>query len=347
MTILVVGGAGFIGSHICMALKNAGLDPVVFDNLSTGHPWAVQFGKLIQGTIENEKALREAFEEVKPQAVIHLASLTSVRDSINNPAVFYENLLGTLTLLKMMVQQNVKEIVFSSSAAVYGEPKYTPIDENHPKEPLNAYGRTKLAVEGMLRDFSSAHGLSYAALRYFNACGADPKTQIGEAHLPETHLIPLAIRTAMGEESVLKIYGDTFATKDGTAVRDYVHVVDLASAHVQALEYLLKKKTNLTVNLGSGRGYSVKEIIDEVEKFSGKRVKTTILPRFKHDTPVLIADASLAQKLLHWKPQYSDLPTIIETAWKWHEAFSIKPLQKLKELREKSDLLAQVKVSAS
>ena len=277
--------------------------------------------------------------------MIHLASLISVRDSINNPAIFYESLLGTLTLLKAMVQKNVKHIVFSSSAAVYGEPKYVPIDENHPKEPMNAYGRTKLAIEGMLKDFSSAHGLSFSALRYFNACGADPKAQIGEAHLPETHLIPLAIRTAMGEEPILQIYGDSYSTQDGTAVRDYVHVLDLASAHVKALEYILEKNENLTLNLGSGKGYSVKEIIDEVVRFSQTEIKTKIVPKFVHDTPALIADCSLAKKNLGWKPNYSDLPTIIETAWKWHEAFSVKPLQKLKELREKSDRLAQEKIS--
>lgn len=336
MTILVVGGAGFIGSHVCMALKESGLEPVVFDNLSTGHPWAVKFGKLIQGNIEDEEALTKVIEEVQPKAIIHLASLISVRDSINNPIIFYENLLGTLVLLKVMVKTNVKHIVFSSSAAVYGEPKYTPIDEKHPKEPMNAYGRTKLAIEGMLQDFSSAHGLSFAALRYFNACGADPRAQIGEAHLPETHLIPLAIRAAMGEEPILKIYGDTYATEDGTAVRDYVHVVDLANAHVKALEYLLEKNKNLQVNLGTGRGYSVKQIIDEVTKFSGKPIKTEILPRFQHDSPALVADCSLAKKLLQWEPRYSDLPTIISTAWNWHQVFSVKPLQKLEELREKS-----------
>jgi UDP-arabinose 4-epimerase len=318
MTILVVGGAGYVGSHVCKALSEAGFTPVAYDDLSTGYSWAVQFGALIRGQIEDEARLLETFEKVQPKAVIHLASLINVRDSIANPTLYYEkNLLGTLVLLKVMVRWGVLDLVFSSTAAVYGSPQRVPIDEAHPKAPLNAYGKTKWAIEGMLEDFAHAYGLRFAALRYFNACGADKGGRIGEAHDPETHLIPLAIRTALGLKPALQIYGNDYPTPDGTAIRDYIHVQDLAIAHVKALRYLFEGRVSLQVNLGTGVGFSVKQIIEAVEKVGGKSVPIQILPRLLHDSPSLVADSSLAKKILNWHPQSSDLFTIISSAWNW------------------------------
>ncbi|OGN56342.1 MAG: UDP-glucose 4-epimerase GalE [Chlamydiae bacterium RIFCSPHIGHO2_12_FULL_44_59] len=322
MKILVVGGAGYVGSHVALVLQEAGFEAVVFDNLSTGHLWAVQFGSLIQGDIEDIEALRQAMVEVEPQAVIHLASLINVRDSIRNPQVFYENISATLNLLKVMVETGVKQIVFSSSAAVYGEPQYLPIDERHPKAPMNPYAKTKFAIEGMLEDFANAYGIRYVALRYFNACGADPQLRVGEAHTPETHLIPLAIRVAMGQQPILQVYGNHYDTPDGMAVRDYVHVLDLAYAHVKALKYLCAQSQSIQVNLGTGRGYSVQEIVQAVSHFACSPIPTTVLPQFSMDSPALVADASLAKNILDWSPQYSSLETIIATAWNWHQKYS-------------------------
>lgn len=321
MNILVVGGAGFIGSHVCKRLVESGFTPIVYDNLSSGHLWAVKFGPFVQGDLEDAACLRDTFERYQPKAVIHLASLINVRDSLVNPGLFYEkNLFATLTLLRVMLDAGVNDLIFSSTAAIYGNPQYVPINEAHPKAPLNAYGKTKWAVEGMLEDFAHAHGLRFAALRYFNACGADESGLIGEAHAPETHLIPLVIATAMGEQSVLKIYGDDYPTVDGTAIRDYVHVLDLADAHVKALSYLFEHKRCLQVNLGTGSGYSVKEIIHSVEHFTGMKVPVEVVPRLAHDSPILVADPALARKVLGWEPSYSDLSKIISTAYNWHRS---------------------------
>lgn len=318
MVILVVGGAGYIGSHVCKVLLENGFTPVVYDNLSTGHSWAIRFGSLIQGDIADETALLEAIEKVRPKAVIHLASLINVRDSITNPALYYEkNLSGALALLKAMVKAGVLNLVFSSTAAIYGAPQYLPIDEKHPKVPLNAYGKTKWAIEGMLEDFAQAYGLCFAALRYFNACGADPSGLIGEAHEPETHLIPLVIRTALGFNAVLQVYGEDYPTPDGTPIRDYVHVLDLADAHLKALRYLFEKGLSLQANLGTGRGYSVKEIIEAVAHYGQTEVRIQILPRLPQDSPALVADPSLAKQMIHWEPKYSDLSFIISSAWNW------------------------------
>lgn len=330
MHILVVGGAGYIGSHVCKVLASAGYIPVVFDNFSTGHPWAVRFGPLVNGSLCDETALLHAFEQYRPLAVVHLASLINVRDSILNPGPYYENnLFATLTLLNAMVKAGIMNLVFSSTAAIYGSPQYVPIDEKHPKAPLNAYGRTKWAVEGMLEDFSHAHGLRFAALRYFNACGAEPSGLIGEAHEPETHLIPLVIRTALGTKPLLQIYGDDYPTPDGTAIRDYVHVLDLAEAHVKAIEFLLEHRSSLQVNLGTGSGYSVRQIINAVADYSQKAIPTQILPRLPHDSPILVADSALAKSILKWEPRHSDLNTIISTAWSWEERSPIARLHKL------------------
>jgi UDP-arabinose 4-epimerase len=335
MAVLVVGGAGYIGSHVCKKLKENGFTPVVYDNLSTGHSWAVQFGSLIQGNIEDEVALAAAFQKVQPKAVIHLASLINVRDSIINPALYYEkNLVGTLCLLKAMVKAGVLDLVFSSTAAIYGSPQSIPIDEKHPKAPLNAYGKTKWAIEGMLEDFANGYGLRFAALRYFNACGADPSGSIGEAHEPETHLIPLVIQTALGLKPILQIYGDDYPTPDGTAIRDYVHVLDLAEAHVKALRYLFEKGSCLQANLGTGTGYSVKQIIDAVAQLGQKPVRTEILPRLTHDSPSLVADPTLAKQTLNWEPKHSDLPSIISSAWRWEIKRPSSLLKNLKKCLE-------------
>jgi UDP-arabinose 4-epimerase len=328
MCVLVIGGAGYIGSHVCQALAQNGFVPVVFDNLSSGHSWAVQFGPFVKGDVEDEAALLEAFERYEIKAVIYLASLINVRDSITNPALYYEkNLCSALVLLKAMRKAGVQDLVFSSTAAIYGAPQYIPIDEKHPKAPLNAYGKTKWATEGMLEDFANAYGLRFVALRYFNACGADLNGLIGEDHEPETHLIPLVIRTALGLRPALQIFGDDYATPDGTAIRDYVHVLDLANAHIKALRYLFTHKTSLQANLGTGSGYSVKQIVDAVSSFGQKDVPTQIVPRLPHDSPVLIADPSLAKKALQWEPYYSDLSTIISTAWNWQQVLNNKQAQ--------------------
>jgi len=337
MHVLVVGGAGYIGSHVCKALSDAGITPVTFDNLSTGHSWAVQYGPFIQGDLEDD--LDFIFQKYPIKAVLHLASLINVRDSIVNPALYYEkNLIGTLSLLKAMRGAGVLHLVFSSTAAIYGAPQSIPIDELHPKRPLNAYGKTKWAIEGMLEDFSHAYGLKFAALRYFNACGADPSGKIGEAHEPETHLIPLVIRTALGLQNSLQIYGNNYPTPDGTAIRDYVHVLDLASAHLKALDYLLNTGESLQVNLGTGSGYSVQEIIDEVALFSQREIRTEILPRLDHDSPILVADPTVAKKILKWNPEYSDLPNIISSAWNWQQNLSkLKESSLLEKMRKWPD----------
>jgi UDP-arabinose 4-epimerase len=316
--ILVIGGAGYIGSHVCKALLQNNFHPVIYDNLSTGHSWALQLGSFYQGDLENETLLLKTIEEVKPKAIIHLASLINVRDSIANPTLYYEkNLIGSLCLLKAMVKTGVTNLIFSSTAAVYGAPQSLPIDETHPKAPLNAYGKTKWAIEGMIEDFAHAHHLRFVTLRYFNACGAHLDGDIGEAHQPETHLIPLAIQTALGKRSPLQIYGNNYPTPDGTAIRDYVHVSDLASAHVKALCHLLTKKNSLTVNLGTGQGHSVKQVLKAIETFSNKIIPTQIFPRLPHDSPELVANPSLANKILNWFPENSNLTTIIASAWRW------------------------------
>ncbi len=332
MNILVVGGAGYIGSHVVQALFQAGHHPITYDNLSTGHAWAVRYGSFVQADIEDEQTLLQTFEKFQPEAVIHLASLTNVRDSIKNPSLYYQNnLLGALSLLKMMVRANVKSLVFSSTAAIYGSPQYVPIDEKHPKAPLNAYGKTKWAIEGMLEDFSNAYGLRCGALRYFNACGADPSGAIGEAHEPETHLIPLAIQAALGKRPPLQIYGDQYPTPDGTAIRDYIHVLDLAAAHVLALSFLIEERKSFQVNLGTGSGFSVKQIIEAVSHHTLKEVPFEAAPPFPQDSPILVADPALAQRLLGWKPRYSDLSTIISTAWRWETQ---DPRSRLHELQQ-------------
>ncbi|MFI5333540.1 MAG: UDP-glucose 4-epimerase GalE [Chlamydiales bacterium] len=318
MHVLVAGGAGYIGSHVCKSLKNAGFTPVVIDNLSQGHLWAVRWGPLVRANIDDEKTIKEAISKYKPVGTIHLASSINVRDSLKDPFAYYQNnVMASLRFLEILLKEGINCFVFSSSAAVYGQPSSTPIGEEHSKQPLHPYGRSKLMVEEILHDLHHAHGLVFAALRYFNASGSDPEGEVGEAHDPETHLIPLAITSALGLRPPLQLYGKNFPTSDGTAIRDYIHVSDLAEAHVKTLQLLLSEKKNLILNLGTGEGYSVSQILEQVKKVVGKEVPVTLAPRVPADPTSLVADPSRAKQLLHWTPRYSSLTTIIETAYDW------------------------------
>jgi UDP-glucose-4-epimerase GalE len=314
-TILVTGGAGYIGSHTCKALFKAGYRPVVYDNLSTGHAYAVKWGPFVQGELNDSAALNQAFATYKPSAVIHFAADAIVVESMTLPGKYYRNNVGsTIALLEAMRIHDVKKLVFSSTCATYGNPQSTPITEKHPLLPINPYGRSKWMNEQIIADFEMAHGFDAVILRYFNAAGADLQTEIGENHTPETHLIPTLIQAALGLRNEIVVYGTDFESKDGSAVRDYIHVQDLADAHVSAL-----KCPSNTINLGTGSGYSVLEIINAVEKFCGKSLPVRLDNRRPGEPGVLTADNQKAKQLLNWTPQVSDLPTLIESAWKWHQ----------------------------
>jgi len=318
--ILVTGGAGYIGSHTCKALKQAGYQPVTFDNMVYGHEWAVKWGPLIKGDILDGGALDTAFKKYEPQAVLHFAAFAYVGESVADPEKYYHNnVMGTLSLLSAMRRAKCRSIVFSSTCATYGVPRELPLREDHPQKPINPYGWTKLMMEQTLSDFDTAYGVRYAALRYFNAAGADPDCEIGEEHDPETHLIPLVIQATQGRRGHVEIFGTDYDTPDGTCIRDYIHVADLAVAHIQALEYLQDKDQSLVVNLGTGNGQTVREVIRAVEKVSGKVTPVKEGPRRPGDPPGLYAYADKAYKLLGWKPQYGDIETIVGTAWRWHE----------------------------
>lgn len=322
MRILVTGGAGYIGSHTAKALARAGYEPVVLDNFGTGHRSAVRWGPLVEGDLQDAGLISKVIKEHEVKAVIHFAASLLVGESMAQPQKYYwNNVVNTLKLLDAMLATNVKHIVFSSSAAVYGTPDKVPIPEDHPLRPINPYGETKLIMERALHWYAAAYGLRSAALRYFNAAGADPQSEIGEDHHPETHLIPLVVRATLGLISFVEIYGTDYPTPDGTAIRDYIHVTDLADAHVLALRYLMEGGESVALNLGTGRGFSVREVVAAVEQCSGGR-KTTVrdAPRREGDPPSLVADPGRAAKLLGWRPQYSDLDTIVQTAWKWHAA---------------------------
>jgi UDP-arabinose 4-epimerase len=319
VSILVVGGAGYIGSHTCKLIAAAGLSPVVFDNLVCGHPWAVKWGPFVEGDLADRAALGRTLAEHEVSAIIHFAAYTYVGESMGNPGKYFRNnVAGTLNLLDAMVEHGVRDIVFSSTAATYGDPRSTPMSEDHPQSPVNPYGESKLAVEKMLHWYGQAHGVRGAALRYFNAAGADPGGELGEAHDPETHLIPLAIGAALGKRDALQIFGTDYPTPDGTAVRDYIHVVDLAEAHLLALRALEGGAASLRLNLGTGRGHSVREVIAAVERVSALRVPTREVGRRAGDPPELVADPRRAGERLGWKPRYSALDTIVEHAFRWH-----------------------------
>ncbi|OHD53817.1 MAG: UDP-glucose 4-epimerase GalE [Spirochaetes bacterium GWF1_51_8] len=321
MAILVAGGCGYIGSHVCKMLSKRGYDVIVADNLSHGYAENAKWGRLEQADIGDRAALDRVFAANKIDAVMHFCAYIEVGESAAEPSKYYRNnVANTLVLLDAMMNAGVDKFIFSSTAAVYGVPQRTPIEEDDPKNPINPYGRTKYMVEQILGDYGTAYGLKSIAFRYFNAAGADPDTEIGEAHIPETHLIPLVLDAALGLRDSIKIYGTDYKTPDGTCLRDYVHVNDLADAHIRGLEYLLKGGNSSCFNLGSGRGFSVREIIDTVAKVTGKPVKAEETPRRAGDPDILVAKSAKAFDVLGWKPVIG-LDEIVATAWKWHKKY--------------------------
>jgi UDP-glucose 4-epimerase len=319
--ILVIGGAGYIGSHMVSLLLAQGCRVVVYDNLSTGHPWALDKQCLfVKGDLADKTALQHLFQAHSFDAVMHFASFIEVGESVKNPRKYYQNnLVNTINLLDTLLDFNVHAFIFSSTAAIFGNPHYTPIDEQHPTQPLNAYGRSKLMVENILADYAASYPLRSVSLRYFNAAGAHPDKMLGEAHSPETHLIPLTLQAASGRRPNITIYGTDYDTRDGTCLRDYIHVCDLCQAHWLALQYLWETQKSEAFNLGNGTGYSVKQIIETAGKITGTKIPTLIAERRAGDAKSLIADASKAREILKWAPQYSQLETIIEHAWRWEQ----------------------------
>lgn len=325
MKILVTGGAGYIGSHACKAVAQANHLPVVYDNLSTGHPDFVKWGPLEVGDIRDKRRLGEALDLHRPDLVMHFAALAYVGESVQQPAKYYDvNVNGTRMLLEAMLEAGVQRIVFSSSCATYGIPEAVPIEEGMPQQPINPYGFTKLAAERMLADFESAYGLQWVALRYFNAAGADPEGEVGEAHDPETHAIPLALEAALGHRDTFSLFGDDYATPDGSAVRDYVHVSDLADAHVRAADYLAAGGQPIAFNLATGGGTSVLELVNAIERISGCKVPLTRASRRPGDPPELYASALLARDVLGWDARHSSIDDIVETALAWMRRTCVK-----------------------
>ena len=319
MIVLITGGAGYIGSHTAKFMSKAGHQPVVLDNLSAGHEHAAKWGPLERGELASADFVSGVFKRHKIEAVIHFAANACVGESMTNPRKYFRNnTVNTLNLLDAMVDAGVKEIVFSSTCATYGDPLRVPIDETHSQHPVNPYGESKFFVERILHWYAGAYGIRYAALRYFNAAGADPDGEIGEDHTPETHLIPLVIEAALGTRSHISLFGTDYSTPDGTAIRDYIHVNDLADAHVRALAHLKNGGGNLALNLGTGKGNSVREVIAVVEAVSRRIVPIKEAPRRPGDPAELVADARKARTVLGWEPRYPDIRTIAEHAWKWH-----------------------------
>ncbi len=317
MKIIVTGGAGFIGSHVCKILAAKGFEPVVFDNLSRGNRWAVKWGPLEVGDIADSARLRTVLQQYRPAAVMHFAAYAYVGESVENPLLYYSNnVSGTAALLQTIIDFQAIPFVFSSTCSTYGVPEVVPIPEDHPQRPINPYGFSKLVVERMLVDLNAARGLRSVALRYFNAAGADPDGEIGEAHDPETHLIPLVLAAAR-DGSPVNVFGDDYDTADGTCVRDYIHVFDLAEAHVRALEYLLGGGMSCSLNLANARGYSVKEVIATAERVTGKRIRIRMAPRRAGDPAVLVGSPERARATLGWEPTRSDLEIQIRDAWNW------------------------------
>ncbi len=320
MKVLVTGGAGYIGSHTCKELALQGHTPIVYDNLSTGHREFVRYGDFVHGDILDTQHLRAAMRLHKPDGVIHFAAFAYVGESVQNPGKYFRNnVAGTLSILEAMRDEGVPSIVVSSTCAVYGQPEEVPISVTCPTAPINPYGASKLFMERMLADFQTAHGLNWAALRYFNAAGCDADGEVGEWHEPETHLIPRVIWAAQGKIDKLHIFGDDYPTPDGTCIRDYVHVRDLAQAHILALQHLALGRESRPFNLGTGTGFSVKEIVEGVEKVSGRKVPCTMSARRPGDPARLVADASESASVLGWHCEHSDLGNILESALKWSE----------------------------
>jgi UDP-arabinose 4-epimerase len=317
-TILVTGGAGYVGSHCCKAFANEGWRVVVFDNLFRGWRDMVKWGPLIEGDILDRSALDAAFAQAKPDVVAHFAALTYVGESVSDPGLYYRNnSFGAFNLLEAMRAAGVNKLIFSSTAATYGVPHQTPMPEEHPQLPINPYGWSKLFVERLMADYAAAYDLRYAALRYFNAAGADADGEVGERHEPETHVIPLAARGALRDDYEFTIFGDDFDTRDGTCVRDYVHVSDLGRAHAAAADYLLGGGAAMAFNLGTGHGTTVKEIADAIETVSGRPLPRRIGPRRAGDPPVLVASNARAKAVLGWTPTQSSIDEIVQSAWAW------------------------------
>ena len=317
--ILVVGGAGYIGSHINKMLNQNGYETVVFDNLVYGHKEAVKWGCLEIGDLNDKARLEEVFTKYDIDAVFHFAAYAYVGESVTNPSKYYNNnVANTLNLLDVMVKHDVKYIVFSSTCATYGVPENVPITEKMPQNPINPYGATKLMVERILADYNRAYGINYCCLRYFNAAGADPDGEIGESHTPETHLIPLVLATASGDRENIKVFGTDYDTRDGSCIRDYIHVADLADAHLRAMNYLKNGGESTCMNLGNCTGNSVLEVIEAAKKVTGKDIPVVLDERRAGDPPTLVGSASKAEELLSWRPKYGDIEVILRHAWKWY-----------------------------
>jgi UDP-glucose 4-epimerase len=317
--ILIVGGAGYIGSHTNKLLNEKGYETVVYDNLVYGHVDAVKWGEFVLGDLNDLQQLRLVFSKYNITAVMHFAAYAYVGESVDNPEKYYENnVSNTLNVLKVMREFSCKYFVFSSTCATYGDPQYLPIDEVHPQNPINPYGQTKLMVEKILKDYSKAYDINYVSLRYFNASGADMDAEIGESHDPETHLIPLILDVALGKRDNIKVFGTDYDTEDGSAIRDYIHVTDLAEAHILAFEYLKNSGSSDVFNLGNGDGYSVLEVIDVVRKVTNAEINVILTERRSGDPAKLVGKPDKAHKTLGWKPKFFELEKIISSAWIWH-----------------------------
>ncbi len=320
LNVLVTGGAGYIGSHCCKQLHLQGYHPVTIDNLVYGHRDSVKWGDFYRGDIGNPEQLRDCLEKYRIDAVMHFAGYAYVGESVEDPMKYYtNNVFNSIRLLNSVLEHQIRYFIFSSSCATYGNPKSIPIDENHGLNPINPYGRTKRMVEEMLEDLDAAGSLKFTSLRYFNAAGADPEGEIGENHNPETHLIPLALDVAAGKRRQIKVFGTDYNTPDGSCIRDYIHVSDLAGAHVRALEKLLNGGSSNIINLGLGKGFSVLEVIEKVKAVTGKKIDIAPVERRPGDPPVLVASNAKAISELSWQPDFTDLDDIIETAWNWHQ----------------------------
>jgi len=316
--ILITGGAGYVGSHANKLLHQNGYETVVYDNLIHGHREFVKWGKFVQGDLADKDSLRQCFSENAIEVVLHFGGFAYVGESVTDPAKYYENnVVNTLILLNVMQEFHVSRFIFSSSCATYGNPERLPLTEDHPQHPVNPYGRTKLMVEEILKDFDKAYGIRHVNLRYFNAAGADPEGDIGERHNPETHIIPLVLEAALDTGKNVKIFGTDYDTPDGTCIRDYIHVTDLADAHLRALQYLTNGGKSDSFNLGNGDGFSVREVITTAEEITGRKINAVPWQRRDGDPPVLIGSSDKAKSILGWTPKYNRLSTIIETAWNW------------------------------
>jgi len=321
--ILVIGGAGYIGSHVNKLLNQLNFPTVIFDNLSYGHRSFVRWGNFVQGDLADRDQIRYCFTQFPIGAVMHFGSFTYVGESVTDPAKYYRNnVINTLNLLDVMREFGVKSIIYSSTCAIYGVPQSIPMTEDHPMIPVNPYGWTKLMIEQVLNDYDRAYGIKHINLRYFNAAGADPDADIGEHHDPENHLIPLVLDVAAGRKPDVKIFGTDYETEDGTCIRDYIHVTDLADAHILALDYLRQKGQSDSFNLGNGTGFSVRDVIRTVEKVTGRSIACIETDRRDGDPPVLISSTKKARERLNWQPKITELENIIQTAWRWHQKIS-------------------------